>query len=81
MGLGLSRDERKWLNLDLHIIQQARPRYHENRPVPLMGRPFSCAYLRTTYGTPQSELYVALKDSEYPRLLPYSDRCFVRQIS
>ena len=33
-------DQRKRLNLDLHIIHIARPRYQENRPVPFVGPAF-----------------------------------------
>lgn len=33
------RDQRKWLNLDLHMIRQARPRY-QTKDGPLHGGRF-----------------------------------------
>jgi hypothetical protein len=34
-GMQTSGDQRKWLYLDLHIIQQSRPRYQIKTPGPV----------------------------------------------
>ena len=48
VATGLSRDERKGIDLDLHIILIARPRYQEKQePGPVPG--FLC--LSSAYGS------------------------------